>query len=296
MECECKDLSVETTEWYKKKLLAFKSFLSQGYGLETPTEATREHLRAFIYSMKTDAARDLSPSYIRGFGRTLSVFYAYLEKEFDCTNPSKGLTLPKLPKKHFPIFSESDIVKLLAVPEQTGLGGFTHYCIMYTLLDTGIRVGELVGFKLSDVSCADSTIRVFGKGAKERIVPMGAHLKRTLMKYKAIRRAEAEIDNFFLNVLGQPYNRNTVGQFIRRYGKAAGLSGVRVSPHTFRHTFATMYILNGGDSYSLQRILGHSSPAIVQVYVNMTSKDIIEQHKKFSPGDSLKKNSMIERV
>ncbi len=291
MECECKDLSEQTTEWYKKKLVAFGIFLRDKYSIDSPLDATKEHLKAFIYALKTDRERDLSVPYIRGFGRTLSVFYNYLESEYGIDNPSTGLTLPKMPQKHFPILTEADIAKLLRAPEKQGLAGYTHYSIMYTLLDTGMRVGELVSFKTSDINIEDGFIRVFGKGSKDRLVPMGKELKRALLKYKTIRPSNENSDIFFLNAGGRPYTRGAVGQFIRRYGRREGISGVRVSPHTFRHTFATMYILNGGDSYSLQRILGHSTPAIVQVYVNMTAKNIIEQHKKFSPGDSIQMSS-----
>ena len=101
----------------------------------------------------------------------------------------------------------------------------------------------------------------------------------------------AQVTSLFLSDRGLPLTKSGIQQIIRRYGKKAGISGVRCSPHTFRHSFAKNYLLNGGDIFSLQKILGHSSLASVRVYLNLFAADVKKQHMRFSPVDNLAQTS-----
>jgi len=120
-----------------------------------------------------------------------------------------------------------------------------------------------------------------------------------LWKYINLYRPEpltGKITSLFLNENGLPLTRSGVQQMLRRLGRAVGLTGARCSPHTFRHTFAKNYLLNGGDIFSLQKILGHSSLASVRVYLNLLNGDVKAQHQKFSPVDNLSGNRILYPV
>src|SRR5690625_1390254 len=128
---------------------------------------------------------------------------------------------------------------------------------MLTLYETMVRVSELIGIKTGDIDWRRNFIRVFGKGRKERLVPFQATLKQHLREYVNIR-GPLDHDAVFVNIDNGPIARRTVQQEIAKYGECSGITNVRVSPHTFRHTGAVHYLLNGGDLRSLQEILGHT--------------------------------------
>ncbi len=159
------------------------------------------------------------------------------------------------------------------------------------MLDSGLRVSEVVGIALDDVDFADGSVRIrHGKGGKERTVPIGSTVRRHLWKYVSESRPEplaATVDRLFLSSQGLPLTKTGAQQMVRRLGRKAGLTGVRCSPHTFRHSFAKNYLMNGGDVFSLQRILGHSDLSTVRLYLNLFSCDLKAQHNRFSPVDNL---------
>jgi len=151
-------------------------------------------------------------------------------------------------------------------------------------------VSELTGVRTDDVDLSEGYIRIReGKGGKERTVPIGSLVQKALWKYISQFRKEPvteQVSNLFINESGLPLTKTGVQQMVRRYGKKAGISCVRCSPHVFRHTFAKNYLLNGGDIFSLQKILGHSSLASVRTYLNLFSSDLKHQHRRFSPVDN----------
>ena len=131
------------------------------------------------------------------------------------------------------------------------------------------------------------------------MVPVGSLNQKTLWKYINQYRPQpltTKVTGLFLNNNGLPLRKNGVQQMLRRSGRRAGISGVRCSPHTLRHTFARSYLLNGGDIFSLQKILGHSSLASVRIYLNLFTTDIKKQHQRFSPVDNLASTSGIYQL
>ena len=147
------------------------------------------------------------------------------------------------------------------------------------LLDTGLRASELVGLTMVNVNLEDGLVKVMGKGSKERIVPIGAKVQRALWKYLQRHRpqpANPLCPTLFLTLTGKPITTDRLRTIIEKYSIRADIEGVRCSPHTLRHTFAISYLRNGGDVFSLQRILGHSSLEIVRYYVNLAQADIKE--------------------
>jgi integrase/recombinase XerD len=159
------------------------------------------------------------------------------------------------------------------------------------LLDTGLRVSELVGLRVSDTHLEVECIKLLDKGSKERIVPLGQSSRRVLATY--IRRHRPEpalpgIDQVFLARAGYPMKPDYVYKILARACREVGISGKRLGPHTCRHTSARSFLINGGDVLTLQRILGHSSLEVVKLYANLDMNDLLAQQRKYSPMDTLK--------
>jgi len=159
--------------------------------------------------------------------------------------------------------------------------------MILVLLDCGLRVSELVGVQLQDIDWADQTIRVLGKGNKERVVPFGQGTKSALTAWLT-KRASLETESLWCNHYGEPMRRWRVRDMLTDRGAKAGITGVRCSPHTLRHTCAVSYLRAGGDLLTLQRLLGHSSVAVTQRYLeSIKSEDVANAHKAYSPVDRL---------
>ncbi|WP_198158010.1 tyrosine-type recombinase/integrase [Paenibacillus sp. P22] len=202
------------------------------------------------------------------------------------TNPFNGIGTIKAEKRIIETFSDAQLKAILAAPNRSTFTGYRDYTIMMTLLDTGVRISELAGIRMFDIDWKARHILVYGKGRKERLVPFSRTLEKALRTYLEVRGV-LETDNLFVNIDNNPFKVRGIQETIADYGKEARIKGVRCSPHTFRHTFAKLYIMNGGDAFSLQKILGHTSLEIVRMYVNLFGTDVNAQHAKFSPLDRL---------
>ncbi|MFC2059597.1 tyrosine-type recombinase/integrase [Chloroflexota bacterium] len=159
----------------------------------------------------------------------------------------------------------------------------------YSSWTQDLRCGELINFELKDINIEGGYLQAMGKGRKERIVPFGATSQRWLLRYLLHFRPEpfnTSIQNFFLTLEGKPLTNNGLRMIFRRIARKCGVE--RLHPHLCRHTFATNYLLNGGDVFSLKSILGHSSLEMVNHYLYFTSSQITAQHRLYSPMDKLK--------
>jgi len=169
--------------------------------------------------------------------------------------------------------------------------GFRAWTTILILLDTGLRANELVGLTLNEVNLEDGIVKVYGKGAKERIVPIGARVQRAIWKYFQHHRPEPAnplCNNLFLTKNGEPITVNRLETIIEYHGKKAQVKGCRCSPHSLRHTFVISYLRDGGNVFSLQRILGHSTLDMVRNYIALTQSDLQAAHLPCSPVDNLR--------
>ena len=156
------------------------------------------------------------------------------------------------------------------------------------LLDTGLRIGELVNLRTEDIHMNEGFLKVLGKGKKERVVPMGSNAQRVLQRYLFRYRPKPlnpSIGSVFLSVSGEVLTENSVKLIFSRLAKRSGVT--RLHAHLCRHTFATRFLINGGDVFTLQQILGHSTLEMVRHYVNLAANHVVIQHQKFSPLDRL---------
>ena len=160
--------------------------------------------------------------------------------------------------------------------------------IVVLALDTGLRASEIAGVTLGQLNLQAGLVKVMGKGAKERIVPIGKFVQATLRHYIDKVRPkplDTGIDNLFLTSDGKPITANSIKLMFTKLAKHSGVK--RLHAHLCRHTFATSYLMNGGDIFSLRGILGHTTFEMVNHYLHFTSAQITEQHHKYSPMDKL---------
>jgi len=284
-------------------VMLFRDFL---YQENLPTDATRigvPEIRRFIIHLqqspvyashphvRTSPRRQLSGQTVNTYLRMLRAFWSWLVREgIIRRNPFFDLRLPKAPHKVIPTFSHDQLKTFFKVIPSRGPIGNRDRALVLLMLDTGLRLSEAIYLDIPNLDLTEGTIKVMGKGAKERIIPIGSQVQQALWNYIQKYRPNPVMrryDYVFLRQSGKPLDSNTVDVLIRKYGRQAGIQGVRCSPHTFRHTFAINYLRNGGDVFSLQAILGHAGLEIVKHYVNLARTDVVTAHRKFSPADNL---------
>lgn len=236
-------------------------------------------------------AGKLSPSTINGYPRAQRVFFACLKREgVIAENPFDRLVLPKVPTKVIPCFSDEQLVNLFGAIDPASSVAARDEAILMMLLDTGVRLGELISLPLEGVDLKQRLITVTGKGNKQRQVPIGARLQSALWQYIHLHRPTPAMPRYtqvFLTTEGRPLKKDRLEAIVRRYGQRAGITGVRVSPHTFRHTFSIRYLRNGGDVFRLQAILGHARLDSVKIYLYLAQTDLNQAHLTCSPADNL---------
>ena len=234
--------------------------------------------------------RGLSGHTINTYMRSIRAFWSWLvEEEIITSNLFSRIKIPKPPRKVIATFSTSQIGSLLGVMNGSA-EGYRGAVIVLTLLDTGLRVNELINLRMENVWLQEGLVKVLGKGNKERLVPIGKQIRKLLWRYITQYRPEParpNPDNLFLTQDGRPLTKNRVEIIMKRYGRMAGLTGVRCSPHTLRHTFAINFLRNDGDVFSLQKILGHSSLEMTRRYCELANVDIKKAHSIASPVDNL---------
>ncbi|MEA3442693.1 MAG: tyrosine-type recombinase/integrase [Chloroflexota bacterium] len=294
--------SKNTVTIVTRSVTYFNDFLSvNGLSTDVTQIGTRE-IRTFIFHLQQKRCfsnhpyskaqrRGLSGHTINTYMRSIRAFWSWLvEEEIIEVNPFSRLKIPKPPKKVIATFSQYQIESLLSIMNNSP-EGYRDMVIILTLLDTGLRVNELINLKMEHVWLEESIIKVLGKGNKERLVPIGKQIRKLLWRYISQYRPEPalpNLDNLFLNRDGRPLTKNRLDSLMKHYGKLAGLTGIRCSPHTLRHTFAINYLRNGGDVFSLQKILGHSSLEMTRRYCELADVDMRRAHAIASPVDNLK--------
>jgi Site-specific recombinase XerD len=289
--CRIRNLTDNTLAFYSDTLRELVRLLNE-QNITKPLDVRRDHVMTAIelkrkQKIKRGKLDTPSDHTINKLLRGWRAFFNFLYDEgFIADNPFDDIKQIKSKHSVIQTFSREQINRLLAAPNRQTFTGYRDYLLMLLLYDTGIRISEAAGIQIPDIAWKERQIKVFGKGRKERLVPFSKTLARHLREYIAIRGV-LDHDYLFVNIDNKPFRTRGMQQAIRDYGIAAGIKGVRCSPHTFRHTFAKNWIMNGGDAFSLQKILGHTSLEIVRVYVNLFSVDVLEKHDRYSPLERL---------
>ncbi len=269
IDCENRRLSDGTIALYRRVLGLMVRRLEQDSKVTELDEVAVVHLRQFLsFLLRSDEhekrypERDrqgkLAPITVRLDVKIVKVFFKWcVSEDLLKTDPSARLAVPKVPQHVTVTFTPEHIEKMLAACDTTKNGGFRDYVLLLTLLDTGMRVSELCDLRVSDVH--DRYVKVMGKGRKEREIGLHPEVSKLLWKYihKYRHTTDSNEDRVFLGKRGA-LTISGVESLFNRVERKSGIEGVRVSPHTLRHTFAKWYLMRGGDLFKLSRELGHS--------------------------------------
>jgi integrase/recombinase XerD len=264
-------LSKNTIAAYRADLQQLEAFLKK----VSLQEASEADLFAFLASRKgraSSAARRVS---------SLKRFYQYCVRERRIPlDPTLKLDPPKRAPRFPKTLSEPDVEALLAAPNPADRLGLRDRAMLETLYATGLRVSELVTLKVVQVNLAAGVVRVMGKGAKERLVPLGDEAVEWIGRYLKQRKPSG--DALFLTLRGQGMTRQAFWHLIRRYG-ARAIPDKKLSPHMLRHAFATHLINHGADLRVVQLLLGHADISTTQIYTHVARERLKQLHAKHHP-------------
>lgn len=283
---KAKRRSKATLTFYATTEHSFERFrASQGFP-EAADALKVTHLRAFLRHLE---AAGLAPGGVHAHARALrSLFnWAYREELLDA-NPVKRLEMPTVAKHRLPTVSGEQVQALLKL-SKTQEQPYRDAALLLTLFDTGVRVQELVGLQLSDLRLDQGLLHVFGKGNKERFVPIGTRATAAINLYLRRERhpAHAGVQHLFLGRSGQALTTSGVSIRLMKLTRLLDLPRSACAPHAFRRGFAVEFLRNGGDVFTLQQILGHSNLEMTRRYVTFLDDDLKAAHLRFSPGDRL---------
>lgn len=275
-----KGLSKNTLDAYNRDLESYKTFLenSNVTGWDT---VKRDHIMQFLLGEKK---RGLEAASIARRMVAIKVFHRFLVKErYLSEDITSVLESPRLWKRlpHFLTMQEMDALLKLMASDRIPLRDRAMLELLYA---TGMRVSEIVNLKKGDVNFEGGFIRCTGKGSKERIVPVGKTALQLCKSYlvKEREKAPTPAPEFFIGQSGKGLSRIFVWQQIKKYAKAAGIQK-NITPHTFRHSFATHLLERGADLRVVQELLGHSDISTTQIYTHVSRDRLKSIHAKFHP-------------
>ena len=268
---------------YRSDLLRFSGWLGE-QRLPTLCAVDEASLLRFIATLSQTLRAASQARYIS----TLRRFYRYLLARGRIgIDPTLKIAMPVKPSRLPKVLSEAQVDALLAAP-QTDLDlGLRDRAMLETLYATGLRVSELVGLKLHEVNFEMGVIRVFGKGSKERLVPLGEEaidwLRRYLGEARSALLGGRQSNDLFVTARGAAMTRQAFWYLIKRYALQAGIDPARLSPHVMRHAFATHLLNHGADLRVVQLLLGHSDISTTQIYTHIARERLKALHAQHHP-------------
>lgn len=279
-------LSDRTVSAYARDLRRWAAFLEER-GVDDPAAVTAAALRDWVFALK-DAG--LASTSIRRAQSAVRTYFAFLLAEGAVSaDPTERLEAPKIGRRLPDFLSHAEVGRLLEAPDESDALHWRDRAILELLYASGMRVSELVGLELSAVDHDEGFLVVFGKGAKERLVPVGAPALRALERY--LREVRPKLEGrgkgksqgrVFLNARGAPLSRVSVWGIVKKAARRAGIRR-KVSPHTLRHTFATHLLEGGADLAAVQELLGHVDISTTQIYTHVDRAYLRDVHRRFHP-------------
>ncbi|VVS91874.1 site-specific tyrosine recombinase XerD [Desulfoluna spongiiphila] len=274
------DLSVEA---YASDLSRYADFLEEN-GMQEATEDDTYAILKHMIGLRGDGlgARSRARHLV-----SIRSFYRFLaEEKVLASDPSSLIEFPKTGLKLPDTLSIPEVEKLLNAPETTTARGMRDAAMIELLYAAGLRVSELIHLTLNDINLEAGFVRVFGKGAKERIVPMGQYAMDKLRTYLTTARPlllkHHTSSTLFVARAGKPMTRQGFWKLLNKYTALAGLTG-RISPHTLRHSFATHLLMGGADLRVVQVMLGHTDISTTQIYTHITGDHLRTMHRTCHP-------------
>lgn len=281
-----RNASPETIRAYQEDLRQFFQFLTKVIKTSfNPSTTDRLLFRQYLLYLKQN---NLQKTSIARKIATLKAFFKFLVKmEISQINPTTILRSPRLDKKLPNFLSENEMVQVIDQPDLSQLLGLRDRAILEILYSTGIRVSELANLRVRDVDLASSLAHILGKGKRERLAPMGSYAIKALEAYLYARQGQRQTiapqSWLLFNRRGGHLTDRSVRRIVASYGRRAGMSFKKVSPHTLRHSFATHLLDRGADLRSVQELLGHQNIATTQIYTHVTTRRLKEVYRKAHP-------------
>ena len=230
---------------------------------------------------------DRAPSSLARMRSALRSFYQFLTLEGYCkSNPTVELGSPVLRRKLPQVLTKNEMERLLGIPDTSKKLGLRDAAMLELIYASGLRVSEIIGLSLDNINLQVGYLRVKGKGGKERIVPVHEIALEKINRYLTDERPDLITHEsgktIFLSRNGKPFDRMGFWYIVRKYALAAGISA-KISPHTFRHSFATHLLENGADLRVIQELLGHADISTTQIYTQIDQTRLADLHKKYHP-------------
>lgn len=292
--CRLEGKPETTCRWYRDILRRFLGWS----GEISVDQFTIEKVRAYLVYAKErpryqghpttpSNGRRVSPYTFRHHTVTFRVFSRWLRDEaYTPEHRLERLKTPKVPEQVVEVLTPDEIGRLLACEPANTTHGSRNHALLVLALDTGLRMSELVTLERRRVNLDSGVLTAMGKGSKDRLVPFGYTAARALSPYLLhFRPAPAlpQFDHLFLQESGWPLTKDAMQMLAKRVAKRSGIA--RFHWHLLRHTFAVNYLMNGGDPFSLQRCLGHTTLEMVRRYVHLADVHVRLQHRRYSPMD-----------
>lgn len=275
--------SPRTIEAYRRDVIRCAAYMRE-QGITTARNITPAALREFVYHLKD---LGLAGSSIRRNISALRTWFRVMLAEGLVHNdPTERLDSPQRWRTLPEVLSVDEVTRLLAAPQLDERLAFRDRAMLELAYGAGLRVSEWIGLALKDVLLEDGLVRVFGKGSKERLVPIGRSAIGAVAVYVRELRPVLERGQgkgiLFLNGQGKPLTRMGAWKILRKYVEQAGIEKA-VSPHTLRHSFATHLLEGGADLRAVQEMLGHADIATTQIYTHVDREYLRSVHKQFHP-------------
>jgi integrase/recombinase XerD len=268
---------------YRSDLLRFSAWLEEQQ-LPPMARADGYTMMRFVAELSQTLRASSQARYISTLRR---FFRSLLAKGLIGADPTLKIAMPAKPSRLPKVLSEGQVDALLAAPPVETPLGMRDRAMLETLYATGLRVSELVGLRLHEVNFDMGVVRIFGKGSKERLVPLGEQSIDWLRNYLAEARplilGPRQSDDIFVTARGSAMTRQAFWQLIKRYSLLAGIDPARLSPHVLRHAFATHLLNHGADLRVVQLLLGHSDISTTQIYTHIARERLNTLHAAHHP-------------
>lgn len=287
-------MSLNTYNSYSSDVREFASWLASGSGPGITLEKTAgENIRQYISSrIDPDGGQVITGRTQARILSSLRSFFGWLQTEGIITeNPCDGIDAPKIGRYLPAVLSVDEVNDIMNSVDQSKWGGVRDRAILELLYGSGLRVSEVSDVRISNVYLQEKFVRIVGKGNKERVVPMGDPAAEAITAYLTVRPEPADADSediLFLNKSGRQLSRISVFNMVKKQAMLAGITK-EISPHTFRHSFATHLIEGGADLRVVQEMLGHESILTTEIYTHLDSttwqNDILKHHPRKDDSD-----------
>ena len=281
-------LSDNSIASYEYDIIKFSSFLLKKNKSISPLKVTEDLVKEFIYSISINISSSSQSRIVSG----LKSFFDYLIFEkYIINNPLSLIESPKISKKLPETLTIEEINLLISNIDLKSNEGERNIAIIETLYGCGLRVSELISLKISDLFFKEGFIKVTGKGNKQRLIPISKLNEKLITNYLNNSRQNLKIiekfkDMLFLNRRGKTLSRAMIFTIIRNLAKVSNIKKI-ISPHTFRHSFATHLLENGADLRTIQQLLGHQSITTTEIYMHIDNEMLIKAINKFHPRSNI---------